>query len=243
MATQVKSPEARAGVDRKTVVIVDDQPETLSSLRRLLRDEPFQVVVFDSAARALDWISANPVHLVLTDERMPEMRGTDFLEQVREKSPETLRVILTGYPGSSTVQHGLSHVVDWLISKPWNNDALKLTIRQLLEEGAAKRPQRTAPPVAGPYGQSLFRALVEGVKDYAILMISPEGRVMSWNVGAERMTGFAAEDILGRHFSMLHPPEDLEVGKPARLLAEALEEGRVVDEGWRLRKDGSRFWR
>jgi PAS domain S-box-containing protein len=243
MATQeVKPPETRSVIDRKTVVIVDDQAETLASLRRLFRDEPFDLVTFDSAAKALDWIAANPVHLILTDERMPDMRGTDLLEQVREKSPDTLRVVLTGYPGSSTVQHGLSEAVDWLISKPWNNDALRLTIRQLLEEGAVKRPRRGAAPSAGPYGQSLFRALVEGVKDYAILMVSPEGRVMSWNVGAERMTGFAAEDILGRHFSILHPLEDLEAGKPTRLLTVALDEGRVEDEGWRLRKDGTRFW-
>jgi PAS domain S-box-containing protein len=243
MATQeMKSPETRVGVDRKTVVVVDDQPETLASLRRLLRDEPFQLVTFDSASEALAWIASNPVHLILTDERMPDMRGTDLLEQVREKSPETLRVILTGYPGSSTVQHGLSQVVDWLISKPWNNDALRLTIRQLLEEGPGKRPRRPLSPGAGPYGQALFRVLVEGVKDYAILMVSPEGRVMSWNVGAERMTGFAAEDILGRHFSILHPMEDIDTGRPARLLTLALEEGRVEDEGWRLRKDGSRFW-
>ena len=243
MATQeMKSPEREARVDRKTVVLVDDQPEILVSLRRLLRDEPIEVIAFGSAGEALSWIESHPVHLILTDERMPDMRGTDLLEQVREKSPETLRVILTGYPGSSTVQHGLSHVVDWLISKPWNNDALKLTIRQLLEEGAARRPRRPQPPGSGPYGPALFRVLVEGVKDYAILMVSPEGRVMSWNVGAERMTGFAAEDILGRHFSILHPPEDVEAGKPGRLLTVALEEGRVEDVGWRLRKDGSRVW-
>jgi PAS domain S-box-containing protein len=239
---EVKRPESKTAIDRKTIVIVDDQPEILVSLRRLLRDEPIEVVAFGSAAEALSWLESHPVHLILTDERMPDMRGTDLLEQVRVKSPETLRVLLTGYPGSSTVQHGLSNVVDWLISKPWNNDALKLTIRQLLEENPARKSLRLMSSGAGPYGQALFRVLVEGVKDYAILMVSPEGRVMSWNVGAERMTGFAAEDILGRHFSILHPAGEAESGKPARLLAVALQEGRVEDEGWRMRKDGSRIW-
>ena len=247
MATQeMKSPETRARVDRKTVLIVDDQPETLASLRRLFRDEPYDVVTLGTAADALAWVGAHPVHLILSDERMPDMRGTDLLEKVREKSPDTLRVILTGYPGSSTVQHGLQQGVDWLISKPWNNDALKLTVRQLLEDGPLKRPHPspdTAPiPVSGPYGLNLFRALVEGVKDYAILMVSPEGRVMSWNVGAERLTGYPAGDILGRPFAVLHALEDIESGKPGRLLKVALEEGRVEDEGWRLRKDGTRFW-
>jgi PAS domain S-box-containing protein len=249
MATQeMKSPERKAGVDVKTVLIVDDQAETLASLRRLLRDEPYELVTLGAASDALSWIESNPVHLIISDERMPDMRGSDLLEKVREKSPDTLRVILTGYPGSSTVQHGLSHGVDWLISKPWNNEALKLTIRQLLEDGAAKRRRAasetpaTTTAISGPYGQSLFRALVEGVKDYAILMVSPEGRVMSWNIGAERMTGYTAEDILGRPFATLHPPEDIEQGKPQRLLEAALTEDRVEDEGWRLRKDGSRFW-
>jgi len=112
MATQVKRPEGRTGVDRKTVVIVDDQPEILVALRRLLRDEPVEVVTFASAAEAMSWIESHPVHLIVTDERMPDMRGTDLLEQVREKYPDTLRVVLTGYPGSSTVQHGLSEAVD-----------------------------------------------------------------------------------------------------------------------------------
>src|SRR5262249_13286090 len=146
-----------------------------------------------------------------------------------------------------TVQHGLSHV-DCLISKPWNSEALKLTIRQLLEEGSSKRPRRGAEPpatvtaISGPYGQSLFRALVENVKDYAILMVSPEGRARSWTVAAERMTGFAADEILGRPFAVLHVPEDHEQGKPDRLLKAATEDGRVEDEGWRIRKDGTRFW-
>jgi PAS domain S-box-containing protein len=246
MATQeVRSPERKPGADVKTVLVVDDQPETLASLRRLLREEPYELVTLGSAADALAWVRSNRVHLIISDERMPDMRGSDLLEQVREKSPDTLRVILTGYPGSSTVQHGLSHGVDWLISKPWNNEALKLTIRQLLEEGASKRrPASPEPPpaISGPYGQSLFRALVESVKDYAILMVSPEGHVMSWNIGAERMTGYSADDILGLPFATLHPPEDREQGKPGRLLKAALTEGRVEDEGWRLRKDGTRFW-
>jgi PAS domain S-box-containing protein len=88
----------------------------------------------------------------------------------------------------------------------------------------------------------LFRLLVEGVKDYAIFMLDPEGKVASWNPGAERIKGYRAEEILGRHFSVFYPSEATEAGWPDRELQLAQEEGRFEDEGWRLRKDGSQFW-
>jgi PAS domain S-box-containing protein len=87
-----------------------------------------------------------------------------------------------------------------------------------------------------------FRLLVEAVQDYAIFMLSPEGRVTSWNVGAERIKGYKADEILGRHFSCFYPEEDVRGGKPGRELVGAKAEGRFEDEGWRIRKDGSRFW-
>jgi diguanylate cyclase (GGDEF)-like protein/PAS domain S-box-containing protein len=87
-----------------------------------------------------------------------------------------------------------------------------------------------------------FRLMVEAVRDYAILMLDPDGRVESWNAGAERIKGYAAGEIVGEHFTRFYTPEDREAGLPERLLAAAREDGRVDDEGWRLRKDGSRFW-
>jgi PAS domain S-box-containing protein len=87
-----------------------------------------------------------------------------------------------------------------------------------------------------------FRLLVEAVQDYAIFILNPEGNVSSWNVGAERIKGYKAEEIMGRHFSCFYPDEDVRDGKPARELVAAASEGRFEDEGWRIRKDGSRFW-
>ncbi len=86
------------------------------------------------------------------------------------------------------------------------------------------------------------RLLVEGAKDYAIFMLDPNGIVMSWNEGGERMKGYRAEEILGEHFSCFYPFEALLEGKPARELRTAISEGQCTDEGWRLRKDHSRFW-
>ncbi|HEX9485713.1 MAG TPA: PAS domain S-box protein [Gemmatimonadales bacterium] len=87
-----------------------------------------------------------------------------------------------------------------------------------------------------------FRLLVEGVQDYAIFMLDGAGRVSTWNSGAERIKGYRAEEIVGQHFSRLYPPEAIAEGKPAQLLGIAARDGRVEDEGWRVRKDGSRFW-
>ena len=87
-----------------------------------------------------------------------------------------------------------------------------------------------------------FRLLVEGVRDYAIFMLDTEGRVASWNIGAEQIKGYRADEIIGQHFSVFYPPDVVANGWPARELTVALAEGRLQDEGWRVRKDGSRFW-
>ena len=83
---------------------------------------------------------------------------------------------------------------------------------------------------------------VASVTDYAIFMVDPEGTITTWNLGAERTKGYRADEAIGRNFSMLYTPEDAAAGKPRRLLRRAQEDGRVEDEGWRVRKDGSRFW-
>jgi PAS domain S-box-containing protein len=87
-----------------------------------------------------------------------------------------------------------------------------------------------------------FRLLVDSVKDYAISMLDPEGRVVSWNQGAEWIRGYTAEEIIGESFARFFLPEDVVAGKPQAMLARAGAEGRYEDEGWRVRKDGSRFW-
>jgi PAS domain S-box-containing protein len=87
-----------------------------------------------------------------------------------------------------------------------------------------------------------FRLLVDSVKDYAIFMLDPRGYVTSWNQGAERIKGYRATEIIGRHFSIFYPAEDRAAGEPARGLTAARREGRFEAEGWRVRKDGTRFW-
>jgi PAS domain S-box-containing protein len=87
-----------------------------------------------------------------------------------------------------------------------------------------------------------FRLLVESVSDYAIYMLDPGGHITTWNVGAERMKGYGATEVTGKHFSMFFPEEDARTGKPERELKLAQELGRFEDEGWRVGKGGARFW-
>lgn len=87
-----------------------------------------------------------------------------------------------------------------------------------------------------------FRLLVQGVTDYAIYMLDPDGRVTSWNAGAERFKGYASDEIIGEHFSRFYQPDDRAAGLPEDTLRAAIEAGRFEAEGWRVRKDGTRFW-
>jgi len=87
-----------------------------------------------------------------------------------------------------------------------------------------------------------FRVFIETVRDYALFMLDPSGYVISWNTGAEAIKGYRAEEIIGRHFSAFYPPESIDSGLPAHELVTAAHEGRFEDEGWRIRKDGTRFW-
>ena len=87
-----------------------------------------------------------------------------------------------------------------------------------------------------------FRLIVQGIRDYAIFMLDPLGNIATWNEGAERLKGYRPREIIGQHFSRFYPPEDIAAGKPQRELEIAVRDGRYEEEGWRLRKDGTRFW-
>jgi PAS domain S-box-containing protein len=133
-----------------------------------------------------------------------------------------------------------------------------------MKEKAEKHPLSIHPPKGSdalaesptpitPIGQSrladaikhssrIYQLMVDAVRDYAIFMLDPNGYVASWNQGAQRLKGYAADEIIGRHFSEFYPQEDVVSRKPARELEVAASEGRFEDEGFRIRKDGSSFW-
>ncbi|NUO51972.1 MAG: PAS domain S-box protein, partial [Polyangiaceae bacterium] len=93
-----------------------------------------------------------------------------------------------------------------------------------------------------PVAEDQFRLLVNSVEDYAIFLLDGQGNVASWNIGARMIKGYLPEEIIGKHVSIFYTPEDRAAKKPQRLLEAAAQRGRVEDEAWRSRKDGSRFW-
>jgi PAS domain S-box-containing protein len=105
------------------------------------------------------------------------------------------------------------------------------------------RARSTPPPgPADPRSDERFRLLVESVQDYAIFMLDPAGHIVTWNAGAERLKGYRADEVIGSSFERFYPDEAIRDGWPREELRRASEFGRVEDEGWRLRKDGTRFW-
>jgi DNA-binding NtrC family response regulator len=117
----------------RTVIIVDDEKEILASFRRLLRNEAYEVRTTTSPRQALEWIDRDGASLLISDQRMPEMLGTQLLEKVGLASPETARLLLTGYPDSTLLLRDVPSR-PLLMYKPWDDDELRTTIRQILKK-------------------------------------------------------------------------------------------------------------
>ncbi|OAI55090.1 hypothetical protein AYO44_02825 [Planctomycetaceae bacterium SCGC AG-212-F19] len=151
-------------------------------------------------------------------------------------------------PRGSLAVHASEHQVGFVLY-------LAVSFGIALLGGAMRAAERRAQQAAGEAGlqvqertkelrtsEERFRLLVESTTDYAIFLLDAEGHVASWNPGAARIKGYTAEEIIGQHFSRFYTAEDIQAAKPPRELETARREGKYEEEGWRLRKDGSRFW-
>src|SRR5436305_1980108 len=105
-----------------------------------------------------------------------------------------------------------------------------------------RSPHPNTAPADGLVDAAVLRLLIERVSDYAIFLLSPTGIILSWNDGAQRVKGYKPGEIIGRRVEGFYTPEDRARGLPRQLLGQARAEGRVENEGWRVRKDGTRFW-
>ncbi|HLY73373.1 MAG TPA: response regulator [Planctomycetota bacterium] len=141
--------ESPKPIHRPVVAIVDDDPEILRSLGRLLRREAYELLSTDSPSQVLEWARTRILDLVIADQRMPEMSGTELLILLRERTPETRGVILSGFPDTAVIVGRSGLRLERLIAKPWENGALKATIRDLLSQTdrGGERPMGAPPRV------------------------------------------------------------------------------------------------
>jgi PAS domain S-box-containing protein len=205
----------------------------------------YAIFALDPGGHILTW---NQGAMRLKGYRPEEIIGEHFSifyppeEVARGKTTEELRV---------AAAEGRVEDEGWRIRKDgsrfWANvviTALRDSSGALVGFGKVTRDltERRASEEALRMSEERFRLLTQSVRDYAIFMLDPDGRIATWNEGAQRIKGYTAQEIIGRHFSAFYPADDIARGKPPWELREATRDGRFEDEGWRLRKDGSRFW-
>jgi len=201
----------------------------------LLLEDPSDVKTFRivDANRAAEQITGSAAQVLLgkTLADFPKLLETPIPAQCIAvlRSGETVNLGEISY-GDERIRKGVYSVRVF----PLSSNFLGVAFEDVTDRSLAERTLRDS--------EERFRLLVEGVQEYAIFHLDPTGHVVSWNAGAERLKGYTSKEIIGKHFSVFYPQEDLMNGKPQNILAEAARHGQSQDEGWRIRKDGSRFW-
>ena len=138
--TEQAKEAVRPEVCPATVLVVDDDPQALAALQRTFRNEPYELIVTDDPFAALDWIKGRDIDLVITDEFMPGMMGTELLEAVRHRLPDAPVILLTGYPNMAVSYRSFRQRVDLLMVKPWNDLDLRSQARRLLKDAGWQFP-------------------------------------------------------------------------------------------------------
>ena len=222
---------------KANILLVDDIPANLLALEAVLDDLGHNLVKAGSGEAALRLLIDQDFAVVLLDVRMPGLDGfeTAKLIRSRERSRHTPIIFVTAqdsdeYPPTEAYKLG---AVDFLV-KPLVPESVRAKVAGFVELFEVKEQAKRQ--------ADLLRLLIQGTTDYAIFMLDPQGRIATWNAGAERIKGYRAEEIIGQPFSRFYPQEVIDRGWPAEELRRAAAKGRFEDEGWRIKKDGSRFW-
>lgn len=219
------------------ILLVGDDPADEQVLRSLLGGMGVDLVQSHTGEAALELVGATEYAVVLLSVKLHGMHGLQtavaILATPRAQHTPIL-LLVAGDPNPALLEQGYAvGAVDFL-TKPLQPSALQAKVRMLVTLFQEKQRARRE--------LEQLRLLVDGTKEYAIFMLDPQGRVATWNSGAERIKGYRARDIIGQHFSKFYTKDDIQRGWPDYELKVAQQEGRFEDEGWRLRQDGVRFW-
>jgi PAS domain S-box-containing protein len=217
------------------------QEPTVDSILNTLPDVLY---LFDEEGNMLKWNDRLNELTEYSDREISQMSPLNFTpNEDEEKIVQALEAVFS--------QHEIQRVTSHLVTKSGNKIPHEFIGGPLLDDqgeliglvgtGRDLRDQKQAEDKLKSR-EDLFRSLVQAVEDYAIFRLTPQGQIKSWNRGAQEIKGYSRDEILGKHIAIFYPDEYLEENLPQRLLNEARKKGRAEHEGWRLRKDGSRFW-
>lgn len=225
-----------------TILVVDDDARSLMAMETLLAGPGRTIIKADSGQEALRQVLRHEFAVILLDVRMPRVDGFETAELIRqrEQSRYVPIIFLSAVEKlDEDVFRGLATgAVDYLF-KPVVPAVLQSKVSAFVE---LYRMRERAKRQAVRQGEERFRLLVNSIKDYSIILLSPEGQVTSWNPGVRAIEGYEAEEIIGRHFSCFYTEEGIQRGYPGLELQMAASVGRHEDEGWRVRKEGTPFW-
>jgi PAS domain S-box-containing protein len=205
----------------------------------------YSIVMLDPQGHVTSWnAGAERIEGYATDEIIGEHFSRLYTEQDREAGVPKAALETAREKGQYEAEgwrlrkDGTRFWTSVVIDPIRNDEGELIGFAEVLRDTTEKRATQQALIEA----ERGFRILVQGVTDYAIFMLDPQGRVTSWNAGAQRIKGYKPDEIIGEHFSRFYTPEEVEAGLPHRALETARETGRYEAEGWRVRKDGSRLW-
>lgn len=188
----------------------------------------------------LQELEQRPPDVILSDHSLPSFDGFSALEIAHDRCPDTPFIFVTGSMGEEVAIDSLrSGATDYVLKGRLSKlvPAVKRGLRL-----ADERARRRKAEYDLRESEENFRLLVEGIDEYAVYILNPQGRVTTWNAGAERIEGYRAQEIIGRRFHRFYTPEDVERKRPDQALAVATAEGRFQEEGWQMRKDGTQYW-
>ncbi|HET6675764.1 MAG TPA: response regulator [Nitrospiraceae bacterium] len=224
------------------ILLVDDDARSLLAMESLLAGSGRIVIKADSGQEALRQVLRHDFAVILLDVRMPRVDGFETAELIRQREQSRfIPIIFLSAVDKldEDVFRGLaSGAVDYLF-KPVVPEVLQSKVAVFVE---LYRMRERVKREALRHGEARFRLLVNSIKDYSIILLSPEGLVTSWNPGARLIEGYEATEIIGRHFSCFYTEDDIQRGYPGLELQITASVGQHEDEGWRVRKDGTTFW-
>ena len=229
--------ESRGQPDAVPLILhVDDDEANRYAVSRQLRRAGFNVIEAGTGREAMAKVGQNP-DLIILDVRLPDISGFEVCRQLKA-APATERIpvlhLSASLVKSEDKARGLDIGADGYLIRPVEPVELVATVNALLRFRRSEEALRQS--------EEKYRLAVQSVRDYAIFTLDPQGRVVSWNPGAERVMGFTADEILGQHSAIFFIPEERASGVPEQELRRAAEEGTAPDVRWHQRSNGTRFF-